>query len=184
MVQAIQKRSGLHSWTANDKTTRRCQRNCWSRRDLIGRRKHHRGRVPNEVWLIGMVVRGSNPLRLYIKEVRRRNRQTLEPIIVQHVHIYSRVMTDGSRAYNRLSGLGYQHSVVVHDTHFVSPEDSSVHTQNVENMWRCLRRFLNRRSSYSRRHLQSYIGEFVFRKGCVETFETVLSDIIVQRTIE
>jgi transposase-like protein len=149
----------------------------------VGRRKYHRGRRGNEVWLLGIVVRGSTPQRVYIQDVRKRNRQTLEPIITQRVNVASRVMTDGWRAYIGLGTLGYRHSVVVHDTNFVSPVDPVIHTQNVENMWRCLRRFLNRRCSYSRRHTMSYVGEFVFRKNCVDPFETMLSAIIVQNII-
>ena len=129
--------------------------------------EYHRGRRGHEVWLLGIVVRGSNPQRVYIQDVRKRKRQTLEPIITHRVNIASRVITDRWRAYTGLGLLGYRHSVVVHDTNFVSPEDPVIHTQNVENMWRCLRRFQNRRCSYSRRHLMSYVSELVFRKNCV-----------------
>ena len=103
----------------------------------IGRRKHHRGRRRNEVWLLGMVVRGASPPCLFIQDVTNRNRRTLEPIIQRHVNRSSRIITDGWRAYSRLTTLGYRHSVVVHERNFVAPEDPSVHTQNVENLWRC-----------------------------------------------
>jgi len=146
----------------------------------IGRRKHHRGRERNEVWLLGMIVRGSNPPSLFIQDVKKRNRETLEPIIQRHVNRCSRIFTDGWRAYRRLNNLGFRHSVVVHERNFVAPEDPNVHTQNVENLWRCLRRFLNRRCAYRRKDLMSYVREFMFRKVFIDPFETLISAISEQ----
>jgi hypothetical protein len=143
----------------------------------VGRRKHHRGRRSNEVWLFGAIVRNAVRPRIIIQKIRRRNRQTLEPLIERHIHISSRVISDGWSAYSGLQALGYNHSVVNHSKNFVSPEDITTHTQNIENLWRCLRRFLNQRSSYSRRHLSGYITEFIFRKRFIDPFETMISAI-------
>jgi len=143
----------------------------------IGRRKHHRGRLPNEVWLFGAIVRGAFPPRICIQQVPRRNRQTLEPIIEQCIHRSSHIISDGRAAYSRLLAQGFNHSIVNHSENFVSPSDPVAHTQNIENLWRCLRRFLNNRSSYSREQLPSYIQEFIFRKCFINPFETMLSAI-------
>jgi hypothetical protein len=47
----------------------------------IGRRKHHRGRVPREVWVFGAVERGSLQQRLFIEVVKKRDKETLTEII-------------------------------------------------------------------------------------------------------
>ena len=52
----------------------------------VGRRKHHRGRVPQELWIFGAVERGSNPLRGFIEVVANRNRQTLEEVIIRRIN--------------------------------------------------------------------------------------------------
>jgi transposase-like protein len=92
----------------------------------------------------------------------------------------SQVISDGWAAYSGLQALGFNHSVVNHSENFVSPNDPMVHTQNIENLWRCLRRFLNSRSSYSRDHLTTYLWEFTFRKCFPNTFETMISAIEAQ----
>lgn len=143
----------------------------------IGRRKFHRGRRPREVWLFGAVVRGSVPLRLVIESVRKRNRATLIPIIRDRVAAGATIVSDGWAAYEGLQEMGFTHLVVNHSTSFVSPENPEAHTQNVENLWRCLRRFLNSKTAYSRRHLMSYVQEFVFRKSFIDIFETMISAI-------
>jgi transposase-like protein len=149
----------------------------------IGRRKHHRGRCPREVWLFGGVVRGSAPLSLFIQAVRKRDRATLQPIICERIHCESTIVSDGWGAYAGLQDDGFIHRVVNHSTSFVSPINGTIHTQNIENMWRCLRRFLNAKTAYSRAHLDSYIQEFVFRKAYVDAFETIVSAIEEKFTV-
>ena len=141
----------------------------------IGRRKHHRGRVPREIWVFGALERNSRPIRGFIEIVESRDQDTLCSIIQRRINDRSRIISDGWRAYTHLQELGFSHSVVNHSQNFVSPNDSTVYTQNVENLWRCLRRFLNSKGTYTRRHLQEYLDEFMFRKGSVDVFETVVS---------
>jgi transposase-like protein len=141
----------------------------------IGRRKHHRGRAPTQVWIIGGVVRNSNQQSLFFERVRNRKAETLTQVIQRRVHQGSRIVTDGWKGYNNLSSLGFHHSVVNHSVNFVDPIDSEVHTQNVENLWRCLRRFLHGRSNYSRHQLLRYIDEYAFRKTTIDHFETLIS---------
>jgi hypothetical protein len=141
----------------------------------IGRRKHHRGRQPNEVWFFGAIVRDAIPEQLVIQPVRKRDRSTLEAIIQSRIHVLSRIVSDGWGGYSGLRELGLEHSVVNHSENFVSPTDPTVHTQNIENLWRCLRRFLNSRTAYSRKELASYVQEFIFRKTFVNHFETIIS---------
>jgi transposase-like protein len=141
----------------------------------IGRRKYHRGRKRNDVWLFGAIVRGSRPPKLCIEVVKRRNRATLIPLIQERIRALSTVMTDGWKTYDSLEEHGYRHGVVNHSECFVSSENKAIHTQTIECVWRCLRRFLNSKGAYSRKHLSSYIQEFIFRKSVFDIFETTLS---------
>ena len=146
----------------------------------IGHRKHHRGRAPNEVWVFAGVVRGSNPLRLFIECVKKRDRETLTEIIKRRIKIKSTIISDGWGAYQHLAKEGFKHKAVNHSVEFVSALDPTVHTQNVENVWRCFRRFLNSKSAYKRNPLQGYIQEFIFRKSFTNSFETLISSIEYQ----
>lgn len=152
----------------------------------IGRRKHHRGRVPQEIWIFGAVERNSLQRNCFIEIVLKRNRETLTEVIQRRIHPSSRIISDGWRAYRHLSSLGFNHSVVVHQDNFVDPIDMTIHTQNIENLWRCFRRFLNTKGTYTRPNIQMYIDEFLFRKRSVDVFECMLSileRILLQRSI-
>jgi transposase-like protein len=143
----------------------------------VGRRKHHRGRMPKEMWVFGAIERGSNPPKCFIEVVAKRNRDVLTEVISRRIHSESTIVSDGWRAYNQLAQSGLDHRVINHSKNFVDPKDQSIHTQNVENLWRCLRRFLSTKGTYTRRHMREYLDEFVFRKSFISIFEVALSVI-------
>jgi transposase-like protein len=146
----------------------------------IGRRKYHRGRRRNEVWVVGGISRQSVPPKLWLKVVRRRDRTTLISLIQRRVRAGSTVVTDGWSGYEGLGSFGYNHQVVNHSIEFVSAENPETHTQTIESLWCNLRRFLNLRRAYSRRHLRSYLKEFIFRKSACDVFETLISAVGAQ----
>jgi len=65
------------------------------------------------------------------------------------------------RSYARLSTMGYDHDVVVHEEYFVKPRDSSVHTQNVEIRNRWTKMAI--KSYGTNRRLHSYCAEYAYR---------------------
>ena len=80
----------------------------------------------------------------------------------------SRIISDAWRAYHRLDesdqGVAvYTHDVIVHQRNFVSPQDESVHTQNIENTWQRAKRKLKRQYGTSEELFPSYISEFLWR---------------------
>jgi hypothetical protein len=143
----------------------------------LGRRKAHRGRMPNEIWVVGGLIRNSNPQQLFFDVVRKRDRRTLLPLIQSRVREGTHVVTDGWPAYEGLTQLGYRHSAVNHSESFVDPQDSQIHTQGIENVWGCLRRFLRLKGTYTRKNLRGYLAEFIFRKRHCDVFEAILSSI-------
>ena len=78
---------------------------------LVGKRKYHRGRVVPELWVVGMIDSNDN-VRFELTE--KRDRETLERIIIHHVRAGSTIHTDGWPAYNELSLLTFDHHVVNH----------------------------------------------------------------------
>jgi transposase-like protein len=143
----------------------------------IGRRKYQRGRLRNDVWVLGGIVRGSNPTSCFLEIVKKRDMRTLSSVIQRKVDRRTIVITDGWRGYRGLLSLGYNHSIVNHSENFVSQTDPTVHTQSVESMWSRLRRFLNKKGGYRRTHLPLYLLEFVFRVSYVDVFEHLITAI-------
>ena len=83
-------------------------------------------------WLFGGVERNTNGRRCFLVPVETRDAATLLPLIRQYIAPGTRILSDGWRAYNRIqqqAGQNYQHDVVIHERHFVDPNDHSTHTE-------------------------------------------------------
>jgi transposase-like protein len=89
-------------------------------------------------------------------------RDTLYPIIKEHVIPDSMVYTDEYRVYDRLRGQGYHHKRVYHSSKvWVLGE---AHTNTIEGFWSVLKRGI--RGVYhavSEKYLQCYVDEYMFR---------------------
>ena len=46
----------------------------------------------------------------------------------------------------------------------MNQEDPNVHTQNIESLWSCLKRFLRSKNLNNRERIENYLAEFTFRK--------------------
>ena len=62
-----------------------------------------------DVWIFGIIERRSNRIIMY--PVKKRNRQTLLPLIKKHVSAGSRIYCDGWKAYITLNDEGYDHYI-------------------------------------------------------------------------
>ena len=94
--------------------------------------------------------------------VENTNKAALQPIIQQFVEEGSRVITDELNAYNGLSKLGYDHSVVNHGAEEYANGD--IFTNSIEGFWSHFRRMITGcYHDVSDEHLQSYINEAVYR---------------------
>ena len=99
-------------------------------------RKYHRGEWRQGHWVFGGVERGTG--RCFMVEVPDRRAETLTPIIRQWILPGSHIVSDGWRSYRGIVNIDngiYTHSTIIHERNFVDPNDATVHTQNVENLW-------------------------------------------------
>ena len=89
------------------------------------------------------------------------------------------IMSDGWGAYKKinqhLADHNFQHFSVNHKKNFVDPKDKNIHTQNIENLWGELRRFLKKYGRNTRKNLQDYVNEFQIRWE----FKDDISDFIL-----
>ncbi|KAK6993536.1 hypothetical protein BgiMline_010089 [Biomphalaria glabrata] len=132
-------------------------------------RKYHRGQWREGHWVFGGIERGSG--RCFMVEVPDRSAQTLENLIIQHILPGSHIISDGWAAYGNISRIQngiYSHSVIIHEQNFVDPNDSNIHTQNVENLWMRAKRKLKRQFGTSNALFATYLQEFTYRNSIRE----------------
>lgn len=141
-------------------------------------RKYHRGALRQGHWVVGGIERDSG--KCFLVEVQDRTAATLENIIIQHVLPGTHIITDGWAGYRNLdqwaNGI-FLHSVVVHERNFVDPDDPTIHTQNIENLWMRAKRKLKRQFGTSADLFPSYLKEFQYRCNFPKT--QVFNEILI-----
>ncbi|KAK3526150.1 hypothetical protein QTP70_016663 [Hemibagrus guttatus] len=108
------------------------------------KRKYARGRFGNtwkrkRTWVFGILEIKAASRRPILRLVKKRNKETLVPIIKKHIKRESLVVSDEWRAYTSLSQEGYKHVRVNHSQNYVDPQ-TGLHTQNIERAWQTYKR--------------------------------------------
>ncbi|MBD80641.1 MAG: IS1595 family transposase [Crocinitomicaceae bacterium] len=121
--------------------------------------KYSQGRsYKDKTPVFGMVQRDGKLLAKVVPNVKS---ITLQTIIYDHVKLGSVMHTDEWLAYRGLN-QHYDHRVVEHGKGIYGTEDSTTNT--IEGAWSILKRMIiGIYHSTSRKHLQLYVDEFVFR---------------------
>jgi transposase-like protein len=122
------------------------------------KRLHQKGGTTGKTAVMGMRDRGG---RVAAKVVKRTDKSTLQSEVMGAIEPGSTVCTDEHLAYEGLGEL-YDHRAVCHSAkQFV---DGMASTNGVESVWALLKRgFYGIYHSFSDKHLQLYVDEFVFR---------------------
>lgn len=108
--------------------------------------------------VLGMVERNG---KLVAKKVENTSSESLTPEIVNAVKQSATIYTDEWLGYNSLQRI-YDHAFVKHNQkEYVN---GRVHTNTIENFWSLLKRgIIGIYHFTSKKHLQKYVDEFVFR---------------------
>lgn len=130
----------------------------------FGKRKYHRGRRVDGVWVFGGIERGSR--KCFLVTVEDRSAATLIPIIKQYILPGTKIMSDCWKSYDKLSEEGFIHGTVNHSIEFVNSETGD-HTQTIESTWRAVKRSLPRGGTVKEMY-NSYFAEFLFRRQYLE----------------
>ena len=108
--------------------------------------------------IIGMVERNGKLLSYTIENAKS---STLTPIITNKVNLDATIYTDKWRGYNTIDKI-YNHLFVKHSSNEFIKGDVSTNT--IEGFWGLLKRgFYGIYHRISKKHLQMYLDEFVFR---------------------
>ena len=129
---------------------------------LMSTRKNHAGRVLSQQWIFGGICRETK--EKFVMQVPDRTSETLLPIIEEHILPETTISSDAWRAYNNVSELdsNYEHEVVNHSKNFVNPV-TKAHTQNVERMWREVKRVKRRYEGINSKDINAHIAEYLWR---------------------
>jgi hypothetical protein len=89
------------------------------------------------IWVFGIFERGTK--RVYVERVEKRDSQTLLSVVRRHVNPSAIIISDCWRGYS-LIRQEFTVFSVNHQLNFVSPDNNTIHTNNVERMWRSLKK--------------------------------------------
>ena len=105
----------------------------------IFKAKNNKGRLlaGQATWIVGGVEQTSK--KAFMVMTKKRDKETLNNIILNWVLPHTTIYTDMWQGYNDLKALGYQHHTVNHSTNFLNPVDQSINTQKVERFWRSVK---------------------------------------------
>jgi hypothetical protein len=145
--------------------------------------KNAQGRsLKDKAPVIGMIERGG---KLNARKVNGVQARTLTKEIVKNVKESASVSTDEWIDYSGLAKI-YDHSIVKHSQgEFVKGD---THTNTIEGFWSLLKRgIIGIYHFVSKKHLQNYLDEFVFRyntrkSGEASRINALLSNIAVRTT--
>jgi len=139
----------------------------------VGGRRLGTGKVgrgaENKSIVFGIVNRKG---RLVCKKIANVKSNTLIPLIEENVTPEAIIYTDEFPSYRKLSKLGYTHEFIRHLDKVYVLDD--VHTNSIEGFWSLFKRGINGvYHSVSKKHLQKYINEYVFRYNNRDNVETM-----------
>lgn len=126
----------------------------------FGKRKYHKGRRKDGVWVFGGIERDSK--ECFLESVPDRTAATLIPIIKKHVRPGTTIISDCWKSYSQLQEEGYNHLTVNHSIEFVN-KDTGAHTNTIESTWRAVKTSLPRHGTRKSMY-DSYFVEYIFRK--------------------
>ena len=131
---------------------------------VLTKRKYNRGQLRAETqWFFGGVERGTS--NCFLVPVERRNSATLLPLIRNHIHPGTTIISDCWSAYGGIEAMGelYEHFTVNHSQNFIDPT-TGAHTNTIEGTWAYFKCRHKEEHGTSREMFASYIAQFIWRK--------------------
>lgn len=147
---------------------------------LVKRTKGTQGRnTLTKTPIVGMVQRGGKVKATVVEDVKMR---TIESQIIEHVQLGTQLYTDEFLSYSKIGKL-YPHESVSHGKgQYVK---GKAHSNSAESFWATFKRGHYGTYHYmSKKHLQKYVDEFVYRYNARGVELTDMFADIVERVSE
>jgi transposase-like protein len=133
--------------------------------------------IKDKTPVFGMIERDG---KLIAKKVENTQSETLTIEAIKSIKESAKVYTDEWLGYKGVSRI-YDHSVVKHNEH--QYVNGRIHTNTIEGFWSLLKRGIFGIYHFtSKKHLQKYVDEFVFRYNSRETKENERFDLLLANT--
>ena len=116
----------------------------------------------DKVPVMGMLQRDGKMNAFVVDNTKQ---ESIQPLIYRFFkQDNTLIISDEWWAYKGLDKY-YQHNIIDHSKkEYVSLQDSSIHTNNIEGSWNILKRSVSGMYNHvSKKHLQKYVDEFVYR---------------------
>jgi len=137
----------------------------------------------NKAPVVALVERHGRVRSFHVEQVTAKN---LRPILDEHLHGWSQVMTDDATVYPfLLKKRVISHDVVCHSRREYSRHegDKAVHTNTVEGYFSLLKRGVYGTSHHvSKHHLHRYLNEFDFRYNARKIDDGERADLAIRGT--
>jgi len=132
---------------------------------LFSKRKFHKGRILNQIWIFGGICRDDN--MIFLEQVPNRNSDTLMDSIQRNINVGTTIISDEWKAYNVIENQPqpqpYCHQTVNHSKNFVDPV-TLANTQKGERLWRDFKEKKKIINGVPREDIDLYIAEFRWRR--------------------
>ena len=137
-----------------------------------------KGSLPAKAPVIGVIERETNQVKA--SHIPNTKSITLHNYIFKNIKFGSQIMTDDNMAYRSINPC-YKHKSVTHSIgEYVS---GSAHTNSIENFWSIFKRgYIGVYHYMSKKHLQKYVNEFVFRYNTRQDQFYLLTDKMYKKT--
>ena len=99
---------------------------------------------------------------MHLQRVEARDRDTLYPIMMEHIVPGSTIYSDDARVYATFNRNEFVHSTVNHTEMFVAPDGTG--TNNIERMWGEVKAELKIIRGTNDVMITAHLDEFCFRK--------------------
>lgn len=111
--------------------------------------------------IVGLIQRGGKMTAVVTKDT---SPQSIEPVVREFVKLGTTLISDDWKGYKGLN-KEYKHFAIKHaGTGYKHSFGRDVHTNNIESSWKIMKNSLrDMYNSVSKKHLQKYVDEFVFR---------------------
>lgn len=115
-------------------------------------------------WFWGAIERKTG--KGIVEYVYNRNENTLSRKIWKYINENSVLITDEWGGYANINNRFYSHYTVNHSKEFVNSKYRKIHTNNIENLWKQLKRKINHFcNGVKLEHISDYINEYFYTKN-------------------
>lgn len=141
-----------------------------------------RGSWSQKEKILTLIERQGEARSFHLKSIEKLDKQTLVPILKEHISKSSHVITDDRSSYRKLKEYFWKHDTVVHSKGQFS-KGKIIYTHTVENFFSILKRGLTGVYQHvSQQHFHRYIAEFDFRYSCRKISDTDRFNLLLRRT--